>query len=130
MKQGIHPDYEMATVRCACGNTFQTRSTQDDIHVEICSVCHPFFTGKQRLVDTAGRVERFRRKWGGRTESGSEAAGSEAPEAEAAVAAPEAGAEEGGATAVEGRAKPEGGGAAESGDPGAEVESEEEPTEA
>jgi large subunit ribosomal protein L31 len=64
MKQGIHPEYKQATVRCACGNTFLTRSTKDDIHVEVCSVCHPFFTGKQRLMDTAGRVERFRRKWG------------------------------------------------------------------
>lgn len=64
MKQDIHPTYDLATVHCACGNTFQTRSTQDDIHVDICSVCHPFFTGKQRLVDTAGRVERFNRKYG------------------------------------------------------------------
>lgn len=64
MKQDIHPSYELATVHCACGNSFQTRSTQSDIHVDVCSVCHPFFTGKQRLVDTAGRVERFNRKWG------------------------------------------------------------------
>ncbi|MFO7262179.1 MAG: 50S ribosomal protein L31 [bacterium] len=64
MKQGIHPDYQVATVQCACGNTFQTRSTLKSIHVEICSVCHPFFTGKQKVVDTAGRVERFRQKWG------------------------------------------------------------------
>jgi len=64
MKQGIHPDYQVATVHCACGNTFETRSTVKSIHVEICSVCHPFFTGKQKLVDTAGRVERFRQKWG------------------------------------------------------------------
>ncbi len=64
MKQEIHPDYRAATVHCACGNTFQTRSTIEDIHVEICSVCHPFFTGKQRIVDTAGRVERFRQKYG------------------------------------------------------------------
>jgi len=64
MKQGVHPNYVVATVRCACGHQFQTRSTQQDIHVEICSACHPFFTGRQKLVDTAGRVERFRRKWG------------------------------------------------------------------
>jgi large subunit ribosomal protein L31 len=64
MKQGIHPEYQVATVHCACGNTFQTRSTLKDIRVEICSVCHPFFTGRQKLVDTAGRVERFRQKWG------------------------------------------------------------------
>ena len=64
MKQGIHPDYNEVTVHCACGNKFQTRSTAKDIHVEICSVCHPFYTGKQRIVDTAGRVDRFNQKWG------------------------------------------------------------------
>ncbi len=64
MKADIHPKYLTATVRCACGNTFETRSTQPDIHVEICSACHPFFTGKQKLVDTAGRVERFRQRYG------------------------------------------------------------------
>ena len=64
MKADIHPAYETVTVTCACGDTFQTRSTnKGDIHVEICSACHPFFTGKQKLVDTAGRVERFRRKY-------------------------------------------------------------------
>jgi large subunit ribosomal protein L31 len=69
MKQGIHPRYEIVTVHCACGNTFETRSTAKDIHVEICSVCHPFYTGKQRMVDTAGRVERFRQKWGAERET-------------------------------------------------------------
>lgn len=64
MKQGIHPEYKSAVVTCACGNTFTTRSTLESIHVEICSKCHPFFTGRQKLVDTAGRVERFRRKYG------------------------------------------------------------------
>jgi large subunit ribosomal protein L31 len=64
MKQGIHPEYQTTTVHCACGNTFQTRSTSNSIHVEICSTCHPFFTGKQKLVDTAGRVERFKQKYG------------------------------------------------------------------
>lgn len=64
MKKGIHPEYKTAVVTCACGNTFTTRSTLDSIHVEICSRCHPFFTGRQKLVDTAGRVERFRRKYG------------------------------------------------------------------
>ena len=63
MKEGIHPDYKTAVVTCACGHTFTTRSTLDSIHVEICSRCHPFFTGRQKLVDTAGRVERFRRKY-------------------------------------------------------------------
>lgn len=64
MKEGIHPSYKTATVHCACGNTFETRSTAKDIHTDICSVCHPFYTGKQKLIDTAGRVERFRQKWG------------------------------------------------------------------
>lgn len=64
MKQGIHPDYVAATVICACGNRFETMSTVKEVHVEICSVCHPYFTGRQKLVDTAGRVERFRQKWG------------------------------------------------------------------
>jgi large subunit ribosomal protein L31 len=63
MKEGIHPDYKEVTVRCACGNEFQAGSTTDDIKVEICSACHPFFTGKQKLVDSAGRVERFYKKY-------------------------------------------------------------------
>ncbi len=66
MKQGIHPEYKMTKVVCACGNTFETRSTVDEMHVEICSNCHPFFTGKQKLVDTAGRVEKFLKKYGER----------------------------------------------------------------
>jgi large subunit ribosomal protein L31 len=64
MKEGIHPKYEAARIVCACGNVIETRSTLPTIHVEICSSCHPFFTGKQKLVDTAGRVERFKRKYG------------------------------------------------------------------
>jgi large subunit ribosomal protein L31 len=67
MKADIHPTYQQATVHCACGNGWETRSTISDIHVEICSACHPFFTGKQKLVDTAGRVERFRQRYGGNT---------------------------------------------------------------
>jgi len=63
MKTDIHPKFKQTTVRCACGSEFVTGSTQDNIRVEICSKCHPFFTGKQKLVDTAGRVERFRRKY-------------------------------------------------------------------
>ena len=63
MKKGIHPEYHTTTVRCACGSEFETGSTSQEIHVEICSKCHPFFTGKQKLVDSAGRVERFRRKY-------------------------------------------------------------------
>ena len=64
MKPGIHPDYKEATIICSCGSRVPTMSTQDEIHVEICSVCHPFYTGKQKLVDTAGRVERFKKKYG------------------------------------------------------------------
>ena len=64
MKADIHPKYTPTTIRCACGNITETRSTLMDLHVEICSRCHPFYTGKLRLVDTAGRVERFRRKYG------------------------------------------------------------------
>jgi large subunit ribosomal protein L31 len=64
MKDNIHPKYEPTTITCACGNVIETRSTAKDIHVEICSACHPFFTGKQKLVDTAGRIERFRKKYG------------------------------------------------------------------
>jgi large subunit ribosomal protein L31 len=66
MKANIHPKYVEVTVSCACGETFKTRSTKGDIRLEICSKCHPFFTGKQKLVDTAGRVERFQRKYGKR----------------------------------------------------------------
>jgi len=64
MKADIHPAYNKTLVHCACGNQFETRSTAKSIHVEICSICHPYFTGRQKLVDTAGRVERFRQKWG------------------------------------------------------------------
>ncbi|MDH3424560.1 MAG: 50S ribosomal protein L31 [Gemmatimonadota bacterium] len=64
MKQGIHPDYKAAPVVCACGNRFDTMATVDEVHVEICAVCHPFYTGKQRLIDTAGRVDRFKKKYG------------------------------------------------------------------
>lgn len=64
MKKDIHPQYDTATVTCACGNSFQTRSTKKEIKVEICSSCHGFFTGKQKLVDSAGRVEKFQKKYG------------------------------------------------------------------
>ena len=63
MKTDIHPEYATATVKCACGNTFETRSTTAEIHTDVCAECHPFYTGKQRLLDTAGRVERFRQKY-------------------------------------------------------------------
>ena len=65
MKADIHPNYKATQVRCACGNTFETRSTTDDISVEVCSQCHPYFTGKQKLMDTAGRIERFRQRYAG-----------------------------------------------------------------
>lgn len=63
MKEGIHPNYQECRVHCACGHTWTTRSTKKELNVEICSACHPFFTGKQKLVDTAGRVERFQKKY-------------------------------------------------------------------
>ncbi len=67
MKKGIHPVYKKAIVTCICGNTFETRSTAGNLKVEICSKCHPFFTGKQKLVDSAGRVERFNKKYNRKT---------------------------------------------------------------
>lgn len=67
MKEGIHPNYQEVTVRCACGNTFNTRSTKPELHQEICAACHPFFTGRQKLLDTEGRVERFTKKFGVQT---------------------------------------------------------------
>ena len=69
MKPGIHPAYKKAVVTCVCGNTFETRSTAGNLHVEICSNCHPFFTGKQKLVDSAGRVERFNKKYAKRKDA-------------------------------------------------------------
>jgi len=63
VKPDIHPVYRTLTVKCACGNSFETRSTSDNIHVEVCALCHPYYTGKQRMIDTAGRVDRFRRKY-------------------------------------------------------------------
>jgi large subunit ribosomal protein L31 len=62
MKTGIHPEYVVSTVTCSCGNSFETRSTKSELHVDICSQCHPFYTGKQKLMDTGGRVERFQRR--------------------------------------------------------------------
>ena len=64
MKQGIHPTYEKPVVKCACGAEFETRSTKKEIHLDICSKCHPFFTGRQKLVDTGGRVDRFNKRFG------------------------------------------------------------------
>lgn len=64
MQAKIHPDYQKATISCACGARHETRSTRKEIHVDICSSCHPFFTGKQKLLDTAGRVDRFKKRYG------------------------------------------------------------------
>ncbi len=64
MKEGIHPNYQQTQIRCACGNVIETGSTKKDIRIEICSNCHPFYTGKQKLVDTGGRVDKFRRRYG------------------------------------------------------------------
>ena len=64
MKEAIHPAYETVTVKCACGSSFETKSTKNDIRLDICSNCHPFFTGKQKLVDTGGRVDRFNKRFG------------------------------------------------------------------
>lgn len=63
MKEGIHPNYQPTTIKCACGNVIETRSTKKDIKVEICSKCHPFFTGKQKLIDAGGRVDKFNKKY-------------------------------------------------------------------
>ena len=87
MKPGIHPKYQEVEVRCACGNTFKTRSTKTELHLEICSNCHPFFTGRQKLIDTEGRVERFTKRFGAQSSEARKAAGKEAKEAKAAKAA-------------------------------------------
>jgi len=70
VKAGIHPDYIETTVVCSCGNTFKTRSTETELRVELCNECHPFFTGKQKLVDTGGRVERFQKRYGRKSFTG------------------------------------------------------------
>jgi large subunit ribosomal protein L31 len=85
MKKDIHPQYEEATVHCSCGNTFTTRSTKKDLHVELCSQCHPFYTGKQKLVDSGGRVDRFKRRLEKRS---TEPAKPKAPKARAPKAGP------------------------------------------
>ncbi len=86
MKTDIHPEYKSVTVHCSCGNSFETRSTGDDLRVELCSECHPFYTGKQKLVDTGGRIDRFERRYGRRTK-GPAAALADQAEAEAAARA-------------------------------------------
>jgi large subunit ribosomal protein L31 len=86
VKPGIHPKYQEVEVRCACGNTFKTRSTKTELHLEICSNCHPFFTGRQKLIDTEGRVERFTKRFGAQSSEARKAAGKEAKAAKAAKA--------------------------------------------
>ncbi len=81
MKNDIHPNYSAIKVSCSCGNSFETRSTMsDDLQVEVCSSCHPFYTGKQKMLDSGGRVDRFRKRYGNR--SGAEATGAEATSTE------------------------------------------------
>src|SRR5689334_24007358 len=87
MKEGIHPDYPAATVTCACGNTFVTRSTRGDIAVDVCSACHPFYTGTQKLIDAAGRVDRFRKRYDKTTAAKAATDAAKATKAEAAAAA-------------------------------------------
>ena len=69
MKKGIHTNYQITKITCICGNVIETRSTVENIHVEICSACHPFYTGKQKLVDTAGRIDRFNKRYGIKTDA-------------------------------------------------------------
>jgi large subunit ribosomal protein L31 len=88
VKEGIHPKYDEVVARCACGNTFTTRSTKPELHLEICSACHPFFTGRQKLIDTEGRVERFSKKFGAQTADAKRAADKAARAARPKVAAP------------------------------------------
>jgi large subunit ribosomal protein L31 len=87
VKEGIHPKYHEVEVRCACGNTFRTRSTKPELHLEICSMCHPFFTGRQKLIDTEGRVERFTKKFGTQTSEQRRTAAKAAKASKAASAA-------------------------------------------
>ena len=86
MKEGIHPKYQEVEARCACGNTFKTRSTKPELHLEICSNCHPFFTGRQKLIDTEGRVERFTKRFGSQTAAAVKEASTAAKAAKAAKA--------------------------------------------
>ena len=88
MKSGIHPVYKVVTVTCACGESFVTRSTKDDMRLEICAKCHPFFTGTQKLIDSAGRVERFERRYKNVPKGGAPAAKKAAPAAKGKAGAP------------------------------------------
>ena len=84
MKQGIHPDYVECTVKCTCGNTFTTRSTKSELRVDICNACHPFFTGQQKFVDTAGRIDKFRQRYQKKTAAPAEEKAAEPTEAKTA----------------------------------------------
>jgi len=86
VKPEIHPKYYDVEARCACGNTFKTRSTKPELHLEICSACHPFFTGRQKLIDTEGRVERFTKKFGAQTSESRKAAAKIAKKKQTAAA--------------------------------------------
>jgi large subunit ribosomal protein L31 len=88
MKENIHPKYGAAVIQCACGNVIETRSTKERIQVEICSACHPFFTGKQKFIDTAGRIDRFKKKFGDNISSGTPPKKSKAKPAEPVQKAP------------------------------------------
>ena len=90
MKQGIHPEYVDCTVKCSCGNTFQTRSTKPELKIDICNVCHPFYTGQQRFVDTGGRVQRFADKFGAAKETVAEREAAKKAARAAAIAEAEA----------------------------------------
>jgi large subunit ribosomal protein L31 len=90
MKEGIHPDYAAARVTCACGNTFVTKSTRGDFPVDVCSACHPFYTGTQKLIDTAGRVDRFRKRYEKAVKPAAAKPEAAAPKAEPAASKPEA----------------------------------------
>ena len=87
MKEGIHPDYPAASIHCACGNSFITRSTRGDFQVDVCGACHPFYTGTQKLMDTAGRVDRFRKRYQTKPAAGAKAEAAPAPAAPEAPAA-------------------------------------------
>jgi len=86
VKPAIHPKYQDVEVRCACGNTFKTKSTKNELHLEICSACHPFFTGRQKLIDTEGRVERFTKRFGAQTIEGRKTAAKAAKDAKSVKA--------------------------------------------
>jgi large subunit ribosomal protein L31 len=88
MREGIHPDYPAAAIACACGNTFVTRSTRGDFQVDVCSACHPFYTGTQKLLDTAGRVDRFRKRYQAKPAAGAKPAAPAAPPAAPGSAEP------------------------------------------